>query len=134
MATKAQIEANCANTPLGSGPVQEEGPAPSSHKAVENGLTGQTSRLRNQPPAAPQDRPPLPGRKVWKRVAPEIAPDDGYVKRCKECQAVMTDRRRTYCSAACTRLALTENSKFIVPPSVSPRASFVRNPYRRRWS
>ena len=107
MPTKTQIEPNRASALLISGPVTEEGPATSPHSY--------SLSSKHKP------------RKI-------VAPDDGYVKRCKQCLAIMTDRRRTYCSAACTRLALTENSKFIVPPSVSPRASFVRNPYRRRWS
>ncbi len=130
MATKTLIEANRANSLLSGEPVTEEGPATTSSNTVENGLPGR--RLRRRPPAPSQERPLPSKRKVWKRVAPEVAPDDGYVKRCKQCRAVMNDRRRTYCSAACTRLALTENSKFIVPPSISPRASFVRNPYWRR--
>ncbi len=128
MATKTQIDSNCANALLNGGPVTEEGPATSSPNAGESGLTGQTSRPWRRSPAATQ-LCPLSSKHKPRKIA---VPDDGYVKRCKECQAVMTDRRRTYCSAACTRLALTENSKFIVPPSISPRLSFVRNPYRRR--
>jgi hypothetical protein len=136
MATKAQIETNRANALLSSEPVTPEAqrvrlraaaptpPATPSNTASPEKPVGCGGEAQAALQLCPLSWTP----KLRKRTAP----DDGYVNRCKECRAVMTDRRRTYCSAACTRLALTENSKFIVPRSVSPRASFVRNLYRRR--